>query len=65
MSTTDIAVLFATDPLKHSEADIVAIIQKFREAKTVFATGVLKKEAKPAKAPAKKISLSDLGLGDL
>lgn len=60
MSTSDIAVLFATDPLKHTDKDIEAIIEKFRSAKSVFQTGAVAKKEKPASK--KSISNVDLGL---
>lgn len=59
---TDIAQLFATDPLKHTEQDIVEIIKKFREARHVFNSGAAAPQKKAA--PASKLSL-DIDLGDL
>lgn len=65
MADTDIAKLFATDPLKHSDKDIEAIIAKFREARHQFNTAAAAPKA-PAKQKDKdvsKISLDlDLGL---
>lgn len=64
---SDIAILMATDPLKHSEADIDAIIAKYRSASSVFKTGAVAKAEKPAKKSLSKVDLSgiDLDLGDL
>jgi hypothetical protein len=64
MAETDIAKLFATDPLKHSEKDIEAIIAKMREARHQFNTAAARPKT-PAKQPDKdvtKLSL-DLDLG--
>jgi glutamate 5-kinase len=36
---TDIAILFARDPLKISDADFLRIVQKFREQRHTFTTG--------------------------
>lgn len=60
---SDIATLFARDPLKMSDEDFSAIIQKFRESRTAFAAAPTPKApTKPASG--KKLAL-DLDLGDL
>lgn len=57
---TDIAILFARDPLRHSDADIDAIIEKMREARHAFNTGAL--GAKP-KLTKKEEEVAKAGLG--
>lgn len=66
--TTDVAQLFARDPLKHTDEDITAIIERFRAARSQFNNPT----ATPAKAKAKaekpldpKLAGLDLDLGDL
>lgn len=40
MTEPDIGILFARDPLKMSDADFLRIIQKFRESRSQFQSGV-------------------------
>lgn len=61
MAETDIAKLFATDPLKHSEQDIEAIIEKFRQARHQFNTAAAKPKAAP-KQKDKDVSKLDLDI---
>ena len=58
----DIAVLFARDPLKHSDEDIDRIIKKFRDARSTFkATGKAPTAKKAGKKPAVEVDASSLG----
>lgn len=63
---TDVAELFARDPLKLTTPDIDAIIEHMRKARAQFNLGVkAEPKAKPAKAaktPLGQIDLSELGL---
>lgn len=67
---SDIATLFATDPLKLSEADLETIIKKFRENRALYVQAgkgsprvtEAKADKAEGKAKAKAISLDDLGL---
>lgn len=54
----ELARIFASDPLTHTEADLTAIINEFREKRQLFKAG-----GKPAATPStpKKIDLSSLG----
>lgn len=65
---TDIAQLFARDPLRHSDDDIRAIVQHFRETRVNFnLTGkAAPKEAKAAvELKREGLDLGSLDLGDL
>jgi hypothetical protein len=67
---SDIAALFANDPLGHSQQDVQLIIKEFRASADRFATGAMMagrtKEIKPKDPEATKIlgavSLKGLGL---
>lgn len=65
---TDISILFARDPLKHTEQDIDRIIAKMREARHTFNSAPTRGAAAP-KAAAKPSPLAgmklDLDLGGL
>lgn len=61
MAETDIARLFATDPLQHTDKDIDAIVAKFREARHQFNTAAAKPKA-VAKSPDKDVTKLDLSL---
>lgn len=55
---TDISLLMLKDPLQHTEQDIDAIIQKMREQRHTFNSGV--KTAKTAKTTAAAVDLKDI-----
>lgn len=54
---SDIATLFARDPLKMSDEDFAQIIAKFREARHAFVSGPA-----PKAAPKPKVSKLNLDL---
>lgn len=62
---SDMATLFATDPLKLTRDDLAEMVKEFRSSLHLFKTqGVAPKAAKPAK-PSKitsSLSLDDLGI---
>lgn len=64
---SDIAILFARDPEKMSEADIDAIIESMREKRHLFVSGPVAKGSKlTAKEEEIKNTLNlDLDLGSL
>jgi hypothetical protein len=59
--TTDIARLFATDPLKHTTEDIDAMIERFRSARHLFNSGNAT-AARPKTLTAGEKKVSQLGL---
>ncbi len=62
--STDIATLFARDPLRHTDEDITRIIEKFRENRSTFiSTGKAPpKVSGPVKLTAKETEVKKLGL---
>ena len=64
---SDIARLFATDPLRHSEADIDAIIEHFRASRANFKlTGKAPAKLSKREAEAEKSGLNlDIDLSSL
>lgn len=59
---TDISILFARDPLKHTEQDIDRIIAKMREARHTFNTAARKPAASGPKLTAKETDAAKLSL---
>lgn len=63
---SDISELFQRDPLKLSEADLTAIIEKFRAARGQFNLGNMKAgSTKPATAKQKLVESLGIKLDDL
>lgn len=67
MNTTSIAVLFARDPLQHTDADIDAIIEHFRANRRTFQeTGKAPRGGKQTAAQAEAARvIGDIDIGDL
>lgn len=64
MSETDIALVFARDPLEHTDEDITKIIEHYREKRKLFKLGGEKPPAKLTKREA-EVKSSGLSLKDL
>ena len=60
---TDIALLFARDPFQHSDADIDAMIERYRAARHTFNSAPAGKA--PAKLTAKEKAVADAGVTGL
>lgn len=61
---SDLATLFATDPLGLSDQDLNTIISKYREARKNFNLGE-KSAGATKKVAAKQPKITDLDLGEL
>jgi len=64
---SDIATLFARDPLQMSDEDFSLIVQKFRENRSSFnsAPAIATKKPSTPKVTAEKKAILDLDIGDI